>query len=356
MQEVIWAVEAVAVASLLLADIESSRSSTLATPTFRIGGDAYGALKRPAIATLIMPGTYLLQASVWLSPTNPARCPHMRSSDSSDSSLLASVARGALDKYTLRLPTIPTIRIPPTMSDSAPPLSSLRVVEFAGLAPGPFAGKLLADFGAHVLRIDRHSTTTTVTPDLLAAHKRSMRVNLKTPAGVALVRTLARSADVLIDPFRPGVLEKLGLGPETLRAENPRLVYARMAGFRRDGKYSAMAGHDINYIAVSGALSMLGRAGETPQPPGNLLGDFAGGGMVCFVGILLALLARARSGKGQLVEANMVDGAAYLASFPRFLQMSGSPTWSEPRGRNLLDGGAPFYDTYRTKDGGFMAV
>lgn len=160
--------------------------------------------------------------------------------------------------------------------------------------------------------------------------------------------------DVLIDPFRPGVLEKLGLGPDVLLKINPRLIYGRMTGFRRDGKYKDMAGHDINYIAVSGALAMLGRKGDKPLPPGNILGDFAGGGATLFQGILLALLARERDGKGQVVEANMVDGAAYLATFPRF----GLKTlaWSRPRGENTLDSGCPWYDTYETKDGKYMSV
>ena len=158
----------------------------------------------------------------------------------------------------------------------------------------------------------------------------------------------------MIDPFRPGVLEKLGLGPDVLLAANPRIILGRMTGFRRDGKYKDMAGHDINYIAVSGALSLLGRKGEKPLPPGNILGDFAGGGATLFQGILLALLARERSGKGQVVEANMVDGSSYLATFPRMLTKT--PTWNRPRGENLLDGGCPWYDTYETKDRKYMAV
>ncbi|CCX05310.1 alpha-methylacyl-CoA racemase [Pyronema domesticum] len=239
---------------------------------------------------------------------------------------------------------------------SPPPLTNLLVLEFAGLAPGPFAGKLLSDHGARVLRIDRSHSTSVPTPDLLASHKRSLRVNLKSPPGIALIRSLSSKADIIIDPFRPGVLEKLGLGPEVLLKQNPRLIFARLAGFRRDGKYSAMAGHDINYLAVSGALSLLGREGENPFPPTNLLADFAGGGMVCFLGILLALIQRSITGKGQVVEANMVDGAGYLASFPRFLMMRELGIWDGERGTNLLDGGVPWYETYKTKDGGYMAV
>ncbi len=159
----------------------------------------------------------------------------------------------------------------------------------------------------------------------------------------------------MIDPFRPGVLEKMGLGPEdVLMRLNPRLIVARMTGFRRDGKYKDMAGHDINYIAVSGVLSMLGRAHEKPYPPGNIVGDFAGGGSVCFLGIVLALLHRERSGHGQVVEANMVDGSAFMATMPRLATKF--PVWGGERGTNQLDGGCPYYDTYETKDGGFMAV
>jgi alpha-methylacyl-CoA racemase len=159
----------------------------------------------------------------------------------------------------------------------------------------------------------------------------------------------------VIDPFRPGVLEKAGLSPEhVLLKLNPRLIVARMTGFRRDGKYSQMAGHDINYLAVSGVLSLLGRKGEKPYAPGNILGDFAGGGAMCFLGIVLALFSREKSGRGQIVEANMVDGSAILAAYPRFGLKT--PTWNGERGTNLLDGGSPFYDTYETKDGKFMAV
>lgn len=168
--------------------------------------------------------------------------------------------------------------------------------------------------------------------------------------------SLLSNADVLIDPFRPGVLEKLGLSPDTvLLKQNPRLIVARMTGFRRDGKYKDMAGHDINYIAVSGVLSMLGRADDKPYPPGNILGDFAGGGAMCFLGILLALLSRQHTGKGQVVNANMADGSAYLASMPRLARKT--LAWAGPRGTNMLDGGCPYYGTYETKDAGnYFAV
>ncbi|KAI1074161.1 alpha-methylacyl-CoA racemase [Whalleya microplaca] len=243
-----------------------------------------------------------------------------------------------------------------------PPLQGLKVLEFAGLAPGPFAGLLLADAGANVLRIDRaisgktHApgAEATPTPDSLTRHKSSIAVDLKSSSGVELVKQLARTADVIIDPFRPGVLEKLGLGPEVLCDINPRLVYGRMTGFRRDGKYSSMAGHDINYLAVSGVLSMLGRKGEKPHPPWNILADFAGGGATLFQGILLAIISRKKTGKGQIVEANMVDGANYLTTYPRIALKT--PLGGHPRGENLLDGGSPYYDTYETKDGKYMAV
>ncbi|KAH7318615.1 CoA-transferase family III domain-containing protein [Stachybotrys elegans] len=236
------------------------------------------------------------------------------------------------------------------------PLQGIKVLEFAGLAPGPYAGMLLADAGASVLRVDRATKhpNPSPTPDILARGKASIAVDLKDPRGVALLRKLLRGVDVLIDPFRPGVLEKLGLGPDVVLADNPRLVYARMAGFRRDGRYAHMAGHDINYLAVSGVLAMLGRAGEKPHAPWNLLADFAGGGAVLVQGILLALLARQGSGSGQVVEANMVDGSSYLATFARVARRT--HVGGGPRGQNLLDGGAPFYDTYETRDGRHVAV
>ncbi|KAF2279900.1 uncharacterized protein EI97DRAFT_105072 [Westerdykella ornata] len=212
---------------------------------------------------------------------------------------------------------------------------------------------LLADYGATVLRLDRAPVQPS--SDQLTRRKTSICVDMKAPAGLALIKKLIPHVDVVIDPFRPGVLEKAGLGPEEVLLKlNPRLIVARMTGFRRDGKYSMMAGHDINYIAVSGVLSIFGRKGEKPYPPGNVVGDFAGGGAMCFIGILLALIAREKTNFGQVVEANMVDGSAILATMPR-LGMK-TELWRRERGTNVLDGGAPFYGTYETKDGKYMAL
>ena len=171
---------------------------------------------------------------------------------------------------------------------------------------------------------------------------------------MALLRALLTHVDVLIDPFRPGVLENWDLAPSKLLAANPRLIIARLTGFRRDGSFAKMAGHDINYLAVSGVLSQLGRKGSTPYPPANILADFAGGGLICALGIVMALFVRVRSGKGQLVENNMVDGSAYLATMLRYARKT--PIGDMPRGENLLDGGCPWYDVYECRDGGYMAV
>ncbi|KAL2040615.1 hypothetical protein N7G274_006594 [Stereocaulon virgatum] len=246
------------------------------------------------------------------------------------------------------------------MTVSRPPLEGLRVVELAGLAPAPFASLLLADYGAAVIRIDRahsnvHSSEPTPpTTDSLTRHKSSIALDLKSPSGLALLKNVLAHADVLIEPFRPGVLESLGLVPDHLLADNSRLIIARLTGFRRDGPYSHMAGHDINYLAVSGILSQLGRRGSPPYAPANILADFAGGGLMCAFGILAALLSRAQTGKGQIVEANMVDGSAYLGSFMRYAAKT--PMWDQPRGENVLDGGCPWYEVYECRDGRYMAV
>ena len=179
-------------------------------------------------------------------------------------------------------------------------------------------------------------------------------MDLKEPRSLSVLKVLLRNVDVLIDPYRPGVLETLGLDPTELIARNKRLIVARLTGFRRDGKYASMAGHDINYLAVSGVLNQLGRKGAPPSPPANILADFAGGGLTCAFGIMLALFARERTGMGQIVDSNMVDGSAYLATFPRLATKTA--TWDRTRGENLLDGGCPFYEVYECKDGGHMAV
>ena len=237
------------------------------------------------------------------------------------------------------------------------PLRGVRVIEMAGLAPVPYAGMILADFGAEVIRVDRSPTAGSrfdPTRDYLARGKRSIGINMKDPRGLETLLRLVETADVLIEPFRPGVMEKLGAGPDVALSRNEKLVYARLTGWGQDGPYASMAGHDINYIAISGVLGTLGRKGEKPLPPINLLGDFAGGGMLCALGIAMALFERTRSGKGQVVDAAMIDGAANIATFVFGFYAAG--LWSDERGTNLLDTGAPFYDTYETADGGYVAV
>ncbi len=237
------------------------------------------------------------------------------------------------------------------------PLKGIRVIEMAGLAPVPYAGMILADFGADVVRVDRPSKGEPgpdPTRDHLARGKRSIAIDMKSPRGVELLMQLLTDADVLIEPFRPGVMERLGAGPSIALERNPGLIYARLTGWGQDGSYAAMAGHDINYIALSGALSLFGRKGEKPLPPVNLVGDFAGGGMLCALGIVMALVEKSRSGKGQVVDAAMVDGAANLATFICGFRAGG--LWSDERGTNMLDTGAPFYDTYETSDGEYMSV
>ncbi|MEU6371554.1 CaiB/BaiF CoA-transferase family protein [Streptomyces sp. NPDC046909] len=237
------------------------------------------------------------------------------------------------------------------------PLTGLRVLEIASMAPGPFACTVLADLGAEVLRVDRASDVdprTHDSQDPLARGRRSVAVDLKHPDGAALVRHLAARADVLVEGFRPGVAERLGIGPEDCRAVNPRLVYGRMTGWGQSGPLAPRAGHDITYLAVSGALGLIGPPDRPPVPPVNLVGDFGGGGMLLALGILAALLERERSGLGQVVDAAMVDGAALLTTALHGLRATGD--WQGDRGENLLDGGAPFYTTYETADGGHMAV
>ncbi|EDW02784.1 alpha-methylacyl-CoA racemase [Drosophila grimshawi] len=230
------------------------------------------------------------------------------------------------------------------------PLRGIKVLEFVGLAPGPLCGKILADFGASVTRIDKVVDSI----DMLHQGKRTLVINLKKDGGQRLVQQLANKSDVLIEPFRPGVMEKLNLGPEVLCTSNPRLIYARLTGFGQQGPLAARAGHDLNYAAVSGVLSMLGREHEKPTAPINILADFAGGSVMCALGICVALLERYKSGRGQVIDASMVEGAAYVASWLFMSRNLG--IWEQKRGRNLIDGGAYFYDTYRTKDGLYMSV
>ncbi|RUP26754.1 CoA-transferase family III domain-containing protein [Jimgerdemannia flammicorona] len=293
------------------------------------------------------------------------------------------------------------------MPQSSAPLNGLKVLEIAGLAPAPFAGMVLADFGADVIRVDRtnefnidiltryiyfpnpeipHHQTPLFNPTSIPhpqRHKRSIALNFKNPDGHSTFIRLVQHADVVIEPFRSGVMEKLGLGPDVLCKANPRLVYARLSGYGQTGKSALVAGHDINYVAMSGLLSMLGRQGENPSPPLNIVGkynvsavcpldsrvlltpiypsftmspaaDFAGGGLMCVMGILLALIERQRSGKGQVVDAGMTAGVSYLSTFPYAMRKTGLQ-WTEERGTNLLDGGAPFYNVYRTMDKKFVA-
>ncbi|WP_348537441.1 CaiB/BaiF CoA transferase family protein [Nocardia carnea] len=236
------------------------------------------------------------------------------------------------------------------------PLEGVRVLEIASAAPAPFACMMLSDLGADVVTVDREPKRGTARRpnDPLVRGRRSVAADLKSAAGVALVRRLAAEADVLVEGFRPGVMERLGLGPDLLLADNPGLVFARMTGYGQSGPLAPRAGHDINYIAVAGALEPIGRSGERPLPPLNLVGDFGGGGMLLTVGILAALHERSRSGRGQVIDAAMVDGAALLTAFVHGVRADGH--WSDERGTNLLDSGAPFYDTYETADGGYMAV
>ena len=239
------------------------------------------------------------------------------------------------------------------------PLDGIRVIEMAGLAPSPYCGMILADFGADVVIVDRLSTGAPEMPNIMAKNpfdrgKRSMRVNLKTKEGMAVVRRMIQAYDVLLEPYRPGVTEKLGLGPDEAMNMNPKLIYARLTGWGQKGPYAGMAGHDINYIALSGALSLFRRKGEKPLPPCNLLGDFAGGGMLCAMGILLALIERNKSGKGQVVDAAMVDGATNISTL--FWGLLANHLMTLDIGTNMLDSGAPYYQTYETADGKFMSV
>jgi alpha-methylacyl-CoA racemase len=252
------------------------------------------------------------------------------------------------------------------------PLSGIGVVEMAGIGPGPFAGMMLADLGATVIRVDRlgaggvatggvtagrdgvPKAMASVRADVVSRGRRSIAINLKSAEGVELVLRLVDTADVLIEGYRPGVMERLGLGPDVCLGRNPRLVFGRMTGWGQDGPLAQSAGHDINYISLSGALAAIGRDGEAPLPPLNLVGDYGGGGLLLAYGVVAALLSAARTGAGQVVDAAMVDGSALLMA--QFYGMTALGRWNDERGTNLLDTGAPFYDVYPSADGGFLSV
>ncbi|MGI9624664.1 MAG: CaiB/BaiF CoA transferase family protein [Acidimicrobiales bacterium] len=237
------------------------------------------------------------------------------------------------------------------------PLEGVKVVEIAGIGPGPFCAMVLADLGAEVVRVDRASQVSVSgggdSFDLLNRGRKSVAVDLKNPDGVETVLRLVEHADALIEGFRPGVAERLGIGPDDCLARNRRLIYGRITGWGQDGSYSMMAGHDINYIALAGVLGAIGRKGQAPVPPVNLVGDFGGGGMLLAFGVLAGLLETARSGEGQVIDAAMTDGSALLATMIHSFVASGA---QKERGTNLLDTGAPFYDTYECADGEYIAL
>jgi alpha-methylacyl-CoA racemase len=239
------------------------------------------------------------------------------------------------------------------------PLAGITVVEIAGIGPGPFCAMMLADMGAEVIRVDRAENVAGGDPasppaDLNNRGRRSVGVDLKNPDGVAVVLDLVERADALIEGFRPGVAERLGVGPEECLARNPKLVYGRMTGWGQDGPLAGAAGHDINYIALAGALDPIGRRGEAPVPPLNLVGDYGGGGMLLAFGVVCGVLEAQRSGQGQVVDAAMVDGAAVLMTMTHALRAMG--IWSDERGTNMLDTGAHFYNVYETADGQYVSI
>jgi alpha-methylacyl-CoA racemase len=235
-------------------------------------------------------------------------------------------------------------------------LNGFKIIELAGIGPGPFCGMMLADMGAEVIRVERIAAAqaTEAPKDVLTRNRRSIAVDLKNPKGVETVLRLVEGADGLIEGFRPGVTERLGLGPEQCQARNPRLVYGRMTGWGQEGPMAQAAGHDINYISLAGALHAIGRPGERPVPPLNLVGDFGGGGMLLAYGMVCGLLEVTKSNEGQVIDAAMVDGTAALMAM--FYSMSASGAFDTQRGTNLLDGGAHFYDTYETADGEHVSI
>ncbi len=239
------------------------------------------------------------------------------------------------------------------------PLAGVRVVEFEAIGPGPFCGMMLADMGADVLLVDRPQDPglglgRKRAHDVMLRGRRSVTLDLKSRDGAAAALVLAQRADALIEGFRPGVMERLGLGPDAVLAASPKLVYGRMTGWGQDGPLAPRAGHDINYIALAGVLHAIGREGEKPVPPLNLVGDFGGGGMLLAFGIACGLLEARRTGRGQVVDAAMIEGASILAAM--FAGMLHEGQWTEARGANALDSGAPWYDVYETADGKFVAI
>jgi alpha-methylacyl-CoA racemase len=234
------------------------------------------------------------------------------------------------------------------------PLNGLRVVELEGLGPAPFCGMMLADMGAEVISITRKSAAGSRAAQISERGKKTIALNLKHPDGVAAVLDLCASADILIEGFRPGVAERLGIGPAACAARNPRLVYGRMTGWGQSGPLASAAGHDINYISLSGALHAIGRAGERPVPPLNLVGDFGGGGMFLAFGLMCAVFEAQRSGTGQVVDVSMVDGSAALMHM--MYQFMAMGAWRDARGANMLDGAAHFYDTFETADGRYVSI
>jgi alpha-methylacyl-CoA racemase len=236
------------------------------------------------------------------------------------------------------------------------PLTGVRVVELAGLGPPPHACMVLADLGADVVRIERPGRFDLLDPerDVLLRGRRSVSLDLKQQEGLRVALDLVERADVLVEGYRPGVAERLGLGPDACLGRNPRLVYGRITGWGQDGPLAPRGGHDLNYLSTTGTLATIGRAGERPVPPLNLVADFGGGSMLLLVGVLAALVERERSGRGQVVDAAMVDGVALLSAMIWSTRASG--LWQDARGANLLDGGAPFYDTYTCSDGREVAV
>jgi len=237
------------------------------------------------------------------------------------------------------------------------PLHGYKVIELAGIGPAPFCAMMLADMGADVVRVERAGAAAEepAPRDCLLRNRRSIALNLKHPDGVATLRTLIDGADALLEGFRPGVMERLGVGPEACLASNPKLVYGRMTGWGQSGPLAATAGHDINYIALTGALHLIGERGGKPVPPLNLVGDFGGGGMMLLAGVLAALLEAARSGQGQVVDAAMTDGTLALLAF-FFAQRAMNPGFRDATGEDMLAGPAPYYGTYETRDGKHLAI